>query len=98
MSQTTKTGNDASHYHDFTFLVKVHKDDGYTARVREMPAIIVSTKDLETLETDIKEATLDYLRMFDDEHQKALEGKLQPILESPKNGVVIEIKSFRVHC
>lgn len=98
MSQELGTKNNESHYHDFSFLAKVHADGGYTVRVREIPAIIVSGQDLKVLESDIQEATLDYLKMFDAEHQKAIAGELRPILESPKNGVVIEIKSFRVKC
>jgi len=36
--------------------------------------------------------------MFSDEHNKAKAGLLHPILESPKSGVVIEIKDFEVRC
>ena len=87
-----------SHEHHFSYLTKEHDDGGFTARVREIPAVFISNTNHELLESEIQEATLDYLKMFDDEHQKAIAGELIPILESPKNGIAIEIKKFSVRC
>lgn len=98
MTQELKPQNNEGHSHEFSFLTKVHDDGGFTARVMEIPAVIISSQNRELLESEIQEATLDYLKMFPDEHQKALDGDLKPILESPKNGVVIEIKHFNVRC
>ena len=84
--------------HNFSYLTKKYEEGGFTARVREIPAVFVSNNDRSKLEPEIKEATLDYLRMFDDEHSKAKSGLLHPVLESPKSGVVIEIKEFQVEC
>lgn len=84
--------------HDFSYLTKEYDDGGFTARVREIPAVFVSNNNHDKLESEIKEATLDYLKMFSEEHNKAKSGLLHPILESPKSGVVIEIKKFQVRC
>lgn len=84
--------------HDFSYLTKEYDDGGFTARVREISAVFVSNHDRQKLESEIIEATLDYLKMFSDEHSKAKKGLLHPILESPKSGVVVEIKEFQVKC
>lgn len=85
------------HEHIFTYLTKEYPD-GFTARVREIPAVFVSSDNQEDLEEHIRSTTLDYLNMFRDEHNKALRGELIPILVSPKSGVVIAIKEFTVKC
>jgi len=84
--------------HDFSYLIKEYDDGGFTARVREIPAVFVSNHDRQKLESEISEATRDYLKMFSDEHNKAKSGLLRPILESPKSGVVVEIKKFQMKC
>lgn len=98
MTQQIDRNENEGHYHDFSFLTKVHDDGGFTARVREIPAVFVSSQNRDLLKSEIQEATLDYLKMFDDEHQKAIAGELKPILVTPKNGVVIAIDKFRVQC
>lgn len=84
--------------HSFSYLVKKYEDGGYTARVMEIPAIIASNKIKDKLENEIRQCTRDYLKTFDEEHEKAKEGSLKPILVSPKRGIVVEIKPFEVRC
>lgn len=84
--------------HNFSYLVKKYTDGGFTARVMEIPSIIVSSKTQEKLEPEIKETTLDYLKMFEAEHMKAKDGLLQPILISPQIGIVIGVKPFKITC
>ncbi len=62
----------------------------------EIPAVIVSNKDESKLESEIKEVTKGYLKTFIEEHKKASEGLLKPILISPKRGIVVGVKRFKV--
>lgn len=84
--------------HNFSYLVKSYGDGAYTARVQEIPAVFVSGNDLKNLGLQIEEATKGYLKMFDEEHTKAMTGSLPPILESPKAGIVVSIEKFSVEC
>lgn len=84
--------------HSFSYLTKKFEDGKYISRVLEIPAIIISGDTMDKLEDEIKIATLDYLHTFDDTHQKSLNDELKPILVSPKRGVVVELKPFKVIC
>lgn len=84
--------------HDFSYLTKVYADGRFTARVMEIPAVIVSSDDKSKLESEIKEVTKGYLKTFHEEHKKAIEGLLKPILISPQRGIVVGVTHFKVEC
>ncbi len=84
--------------HEFSYLLKRYGDGGFTARVMEIPAVIVSGRSQDDLESEVKEATLGYLRAFEKEHEKAVRHSLKPILVSPKLGIVVGVKPFKVTC
>lgn len=96
MSETTEQMTGC--VHDFSYLTKKYEDGGFTARVMEIPAVIVSSNDESKLESEIKEVTKGYLKTFIEEHKKAKEGLLKPILISPQRGVVVGVKRFKVKC
>ncbi len=84
--------------HEFSYLLKKHADDGYTGRVLQIPAVIANGQNADEVASKIKHATLDYLKTFKDEHEKAKKNLLKSTLVTPADGVIVETKAFKVKC
>ncbi len=90
MSQTTEC------VHEFSYLLKKHNDNDYTGRVLQIPAVIAHGKTETEVTSKIKEATLDYLKTFEKEHEKTKNDLLESVLVTPAKGIVVETKAFKV--
>lgn len=84
--------------HEFSYLLKKYSDNDYTGRVLQIPAVIVNGRDRDEVESKVKVATLDYLQTFEEDHEKAKQGLLEPVLVTTANGTIIETKIFKVKC
>lgn len=93
-----KTEQKMSCVHNLSYLTKKYDGGGFTARVMEIPGIIISNNDLSKLDSEIKEVTKDWLKMFPDDYKKSSEGSLKPILVSPKRGVIVSVTPFKIMC
>lgn len=83
--------------HDFTYLIKKY-DDVYTGRVLQIPAVMVSSQDIKKIDDKIKSAISVYLKRYSDEHEKAKNDEFKPVLQTPKEGIIIETRQIKITC
>ena len=83
--------------HNFKYLAK---QDGknFALQVMEIPGIIVGGQDLNSLKTEIVDATKDYLSFHDPTHAKAQQCKLTSSLTTSSVGIILGIENFTVKC